>query len=786
MKAACRACEMEKRSRGQSMFGAASLLKSSEKALNTSIVNSIKNMEEQLTEHNRELELAWEYAEHTGVSIFLTGKAGTGKTTFLKTLRQRSAKSMVVVAPTGVAAINAAGVTIHSFFQLPLSPFVPGSDYRDKFNFSKEKLRIIRALDMLVIDEISMVRADLLDAIDNALRKYRRNSRPFGGVQLLMIGDLQQLAPVLTPQDEAMLRNHYSTPYFFGSRALAQIPYVTIELTKVYRQQNEAFVGLLNHVRDNAMTADDFKLLNTRLDPRFRPQPDSGYIRLTTHNHSADSYNLTELERIRQPKFHYNARIEGVFPEYAYPTAERLELKVGAQVMFVKNDPSTERRYYNGKIGHVVYADPGCVKVMCPGESTPIEVAPQVWENAKYTVNDATNVVETQVQGTFSQLPLRLAWAITIHKSQGLTFERVIIDAGASFAPGQVYVALSRCKTLEGIVLATPIGAGRLGGDPQVEAYIARQDEEASRSIERLPAIKREFYLHLLIDLFNFGELAAFQSSLERQLNQTFRHSFPVETLTQNEIAVGLREKVVEVADKWIAMLSNMPYESLCEPAFLERVTKSAVYFKATLASIFGDSLKRAAAVRTDNKKASQRVKDLVADLRQALDKHLWLLDGIAQHGFTAQSYLRFKQIASLDSSREDALKKVAKGGRLDREVKKPRAAKTKQPAEKKIPSHEVTMEMFGKGMSRAEIASARGLAASTITTHLMRFVDAGELSVEDVFTPVAVNAVRSAMEKLGRQARYDELRNYLADDVSDSDLGTLVRFLGRTLPDKS
>lgn len=206
------------------MFGPASLLKSSEKALNTSIVNSIKNMEEQLTEHNRELELAWEYAEHTGVSIFLTGKAGTGKTTFLKTLRQRSAKSMVVVAPTGVAAINAAGVTIHSFFQLPLSPFVPGSDYRDKFNFSKEKLRIIRALDMLVIDEISMVRADLLDAIDNALRKYRRNSRPFGGVQLLMIGDLQQLAPVLTPQDEAMLRNHYSTPYFFGSHALAQIP----------------------------------------------------------------------------------------------------------------------------------------------------------------------------------------------------------------------------------------------------------------------------------------------------------------------------------------------------------------------------------------------------------------------------------------------------------------------------------------------------------------------------------------------------------------------------------
>lgn len=736
------------------------------------------------TQQNPELELAWEYAEHTGTSIFLTGKAGTGKTTFLRTLREKSAKSMIVVAPTGVAAINAGGVTIHSFFQLPLSPYVPGSDYRDKFNFSKDKLRIIRALDLLVIDEISMVRSDLLDAIDNALRKYRRNTFPFGGVQLLMIGDLQQLSPVVTPQDEALLKPYYSTPYFFGSKALGQISYITIELTRVYRQQNERFVSLLNNIRGNALTPGDMEALRSRLNPTFKPAQGSNYIRLTTHNSMADNYNQAELARIPQRSFSYQAEIKGNFPEYSYPTAERLELKQGAQVMFVKNDPEPTHRYYNGKIGHVVYADAERVKVLCPGDDEPIEVAPQAWENTKYTVNDLTNTIEAEVQGTFSQMPLRLAWAITIHKSQGLTFDHAIIDAGASFAPGQIYVALSRCRALEGIVLATPLNTNMLAADPEVTDYIARQDIEARQSLDRLPAVKQEYFRHLLAELFNFRNLSGLQTSLCRLLSQTFRHSFPKETEQQQQIELSLRERVIEVADKWIAIISSTPYETLQSASFQERVCKSSLYFKNELASVFGESLKCVAKVRTDNKKASQRVKDLVADLRSTVDTHSVLLASIAENGFSISSYLKFKAMATLDSSRENALKRVAKGSRLSAGEKNATAKpkKTKEPRAPKVPSHEISYRMFCSGMTRGEIAAERNLATSTVTGHLMRYVRNGDLELRDVMTPMVMNAIESAISNFKNnpdaEFSYEAIMEHLPPEITQWDVRLVANYL--------
>lgn len=458
-------------------------------------------------EENHELRIAWDFVENTGRSIFLTGKAGTGKTTFLKTVVEKSRKRPIVVAPTGVAAINANGMTIHSFFQLPFSPYVPGAKVESRFEFGRDKRKIIASIDLLIIDEISMVRADLLDAIDSVLRRFRDHSLPFGGVQLLMIGDLAQLTPVVTPEDEQMLRPYYDTPYFFGSKALQQIDYVTIQLDYVYRQQDSSFIELLNQIRSGHPSAKALEQLNLHCNPNFIPSPEEPYIRLTTHNQLANYYNETELRKLPGSLYSYRAEVKGTFPEYSYPTAEILELKVGAQVMFVKNDPSPEHRYYNGRIGRVMEATENSLTVYCEDDDEAIEVEPLVWENMRYTLNEKTREIESEVQGTFKQLPLRLAWAITIHKSQGLTFDRAIIDANQSFAPGQVYVALSRCRTLEGLVLATPLSQRAIINDDRVDKYIAQQENDARRSIEQLSLLKQEYERHLLLRLFDFRSL---------------------------------------------------------------------------------------------------------------------------------------------------------------------------------------------------------------------------------------------------------------------------------------
>ena len=443
-------------------------------------------------EKNQELRNAWDFVEHTGISIFLTGKAGTGKTTFLRTLKECSNKRNIIVAPTGVAAINAGGMTIHSFFQLPLSPFVPNTNIKNRFDYSKEKRKIMRTLDLLIIDEISMVRADVLDAIDSVLRRFREPDKPFGGVQLLMIGDLQQLTPVVTPEEEELLRQYYDTPYFFGSKALRSISYVTIELNHVYRQQDATFITLLNNIREGKVSADDLQRLNERYDPTFQPKEGSDYIRLTTHNRMAESYNEDQLRKLPTKAYTFSAETDGNFPEYNYPTDFNLTLKTGAQVMFIRND--NNGRYYNGRIGHITHVDNEKIYVLCPGEDEEFEVEVETWENTKYTLNEKTKQIEAEVQGTFRQYPLRLAWAITIHKSQGLTFEHAIIDAQASFASGQVYVALSRCKTLEGLVLASPIANTAIINDNRVSEYISHQTEEAEKSISALPALKEEYH----------------------------------------------------------------------------------------------------------------------------------------------------------------------------------------------------------------------------------------------------------------------------------------------------
>ena len=456
---------------------------------------------------NQELEMARNYALYTHRNIFLTGKAGTGKTTFLRQLQKESRKRMIVIAPTGVAAINAGGVTIHSFFQLAPGLYLPGGqmvagrDQHNRYSFSKQKLNILRSLDLLVIDEISMVRADLLDAIDEVLRRYQKRDLPFGGVQLLLIGDLQQLAPVATDEEWPILQQFYSTPYFFSSLALQKTDFVCIELRHVYRQQDEHFVQLLNAVRDGHINQATLQALNDRYRPTFNPPADENWITLTTHNHQAAQLNNRKLTELATPPHTFQATIKGDFPELSYPTDVQLILKVGAQVMFCKNDPSAAKAYYNGRIGRVEAISDGKVTVLC--DSDHIEVTPQLWENTKYTTDSSTGIIREEVVGTFAQIPLRTAWAITIHKSQGLTFDRAIINAGRAFSHGQVYVALSRCRTLDGLILSTPIPPSVITTDPDViqfNEYAHDHEPTASSFI----ADRRSFVEDILCDIFDF------------------------------------------------------------------------------------------------------------------------------------------------------------------------------------------------------------------------------------------------------------------------------------------
>ena len=615
-------------------------------------------MEDVMMTQNTELRNAWDFVEHTGRSIFLTGKAGTGKTTFLKTVVDQSSKRNVVVAPTGVAAINAGGMTIHSFFQLPFSPFVPGAKIESKFDFGKEKRKLIASLDLLIIDEISMVRSDLLDAIDSILRRFRDRYKPFGGVQLLMIGDLQQLTPVVTPDDERILKPYYDTPYFFGSKALSEIDYVTIQLEKVYRQQDDTFLSLLNHIREGQPTASDLTLLNSRYKPVFLPKPEEGYIRLTTHNQMANNYNETELQKLSGRAVNYQAKIEGTFPEYSYPTAETLTLKVGAQVMFVKNDPSNEHRYYNGRIGHVTLAEPTRLLVYCPGDADAIEVVPLEWENARYTLNDETREIETEVLGKFSQLPLRLAWAITIHKSQGLTFEHAIIDASLSFAPGQVYVALSRCKTLEGMVLASQIPPHAIINDERVDSYISHQEEAAQRSIDQLPTLKDEYYRYLLMELFDFKDILYREEYLGRIIIEFFYRSHTDIAELHKRALEDYKQKMIVVADKWRAMIQQMTIDALHEEEFLERVKRSAAYFEQTLDKVLTKPLSLVLDIKSQNKLAMKRLTENYTDLRQAWLSRRYLLQQLSERTFTIADYLRQKQHSLLDAMDEQTLKK--------------------------------------------------------------------------------------------------------------------------------
>ena len=430
---------------------------------------------------NFELDVARFIVEKTDMSLFLTGKAGTGKTTFLREVVRYTKKKCIVLAPTGIAAVNAGAMTIHSFFQFGLGPFVQGViEPKSDFRINKSKLELIRHLQLLIIDEVSMVRADLMDHIDGELRRIRRNSKTFGGVQLLMIGDLQQLPPIAHGGEDELLRQYYKTLYFFSSSALKSMKYSCIELKNVYRQTDRHFIDILNHARNCTLTSQDISDLNARYVPGFSPKPEDGYIRLMTHNRQVDYVNETELEKLDSKPYTFVAAVTGTFPEESYPTADSLTLKKGAQVMFIKNDP--ERRFINGTLGEVKIIDKNSIAVRLAESGTVIDVEPMEWQNIRYQFDEESKEISSKQIGRFKQYPLKAAWAITVHKSQGLTFDKAIIDVHAAFSPGQAYVALSRCRTLDGLVLSSPVSASVFMRDNAVDAYM----NYISRPVEEL------------------------------------------------------------------------------------------------------------------------------------------------------------------------------------------------------------------------------------------------------------------------------------------------------------
>ena len=569
-------------------------------------------------------ETAERYVKATGRSVFLTGKAGTGKTTFLKYITRTTAKRYVVLAPTGVAAINAGGSTIHSFFQLPLCPYLPDvkelvTEYQmpERYrSLRKERARIIRTLDLLIIDEISMVRADLLDAVDMTLRRYRRSEKPFGGVQLLMIGDAQQLSPVVKESERYYMEKVYPSPYFFHSKALSRLSYVTIELQKVYRQRDPDFVDILNAVRDNRLTLPLLEKLNARVGARISSDDDGAEpIRLTTHNAQADEVNMRKMDELPDAPMQFVAEIEGEFPENSYPAEEVLTLKPGAQVMFLRND--SEGQYYNGKLGRVEDVLEGMVTVS-DEDGMLINVVPVEWENSQYSLDDNTGEIRQSVVGVFRQLPLRVAWAITIHKSQGLTFDKVIIDAASAFAFGQVYVALSRCRSLGGISLCTPLSTTAIYSDQHVSEFNALiPPPESVRSA--LEAEELHFVFDQLRDLFCFEQVMKASGGLLKLWREKIEELYPAEYQRLMDARRKL-DDVTKVADTFKLQLHKIESRKPLDFEYLnERLAKASAYFLPVVEEareVFTD----ASLLEIDNKETRKKVKEASDELLTALD----------------------------------------------------------------------------------------------------------------------------------------------------------------------
>ena len=670
--------------------------------------------------------------EHTNRSIFLTGKAGTGKTTFLNDFVSKTQKKYIVVAPTGIAAINAGGVTIHSMFGLPLRTFLPTTDRVDSntanniadlmhhFKYRKDKLKLLRELELIIIDEVSMLRADVLDMMDFSLRSVRRNQQKFGGVQMLFIGDLYQLPPVV--RDEYILKQYYNSPFFFDSYALKELPLITLELTTVYRQKDEKFLEILNEIRDGAVSDIDFETLNERYIPDFEPT-DEPYVYLTSHNRMADEINLKKLAELKGKSYFYKAEITGNFNENQYPNEEILELKTGTQIMFIRNDASGEHRYFNGKLAEVVEIDEQEIHVVIDGEDEIFKLKKETWDQKRYSLAEDKSIQE-EVMGSFKQYPIRLAWAVTIHKSQGLTFDRLIIDAGKSFASGQVYVALSRCRTLEGIVLKSKITPEVIFSDKRVSKF---QDEtHANDRVEEI--LQTEKYDYSIKKIASRLDCKWIAASLEMWYNSAKHSKF----LDQDKakFVYGILKpdvsnfgQIFEKFEKIIHQKTHKFIEGKEEWSDIETKAKGAVNF-------FFSNI---------NSKVFSPLKDFYAESKS--------VKGLKQYNEDFRVFLDDLEDYLNDLKTVHLLETPL----FDQALDVPVTAKIA-----KIPSHILTFQLFEDGKTIPEIAKERGLVTETIYGHLAKFAEQGLLDLKRIFDKEKIKTFEKEFKKTSHETLND------------------------------
>lgn len=740
-------------------------------------------------------ELAARFVNYTSKHIFLTGKAGTGKTTFLRRLIDLTHKKAVIAAPTGIAAINANGVTIHSLFQLPFGAYLPkqpaadGDHYNQQYNTPKSivrhlnmtaaKRKVLVDMELLIIDEVSMLRADLLDAIDMVLRYIRRNNTAsFGGVQVLFIGDLHQLPPVVRSNEWSLLGQFYKSAYFFDAHALCQEPPVYIELEKIYRQADDVFINLLNNLRNNEVSGADVALLEKYYQADFKPSLNEKYITLTTHNNKADTLNKQRIEELSDPAYLYIAKLENEFSEYAYPAEYILELKVGAQVMFIKNDPTGEQRFFNGKIATVIALEPDRITVQTEGNNESIIVEKYKWENIRYTTDKITGEIREELIGTFTQYPLKLAWAITVHKSQGLTFDKAIIDIGNAFAPGQIYVALSRLRSLDGLILTSLISGSGIRQDQNV-TFFSRNKQDPSMLENRIQQESENFLRSYLLQCFDLTPLDNYVyehvHSYTKDINKSAKQKHV-------KWAAQLLKELSEVkanANKFLVQIKRL-YEDKSEAGLhtlLERTMAAENYFNPLLSAFSIKIFERMELVKQD--------KQVVAFLTELLEMEALFYEQVkkirkatALLGATINGKEFTKQdVNALLSQAERAAQMetvFAMPGKLDFTEKKPRTAKSggaklkavKKEKEPKADTKELSLILLKEGKTILEIAEERKMVIGTIEGHLAHYVAKQEISGSDIIGARKLDKILDAIKEL-KTLQMNPIREYLGRDYS-------------------